>query len=107
MGFRFTPCTTRLDTSAKRVHQVDNVRRLGPLRPLDRLAFLFLFEQLLERVLILIFKLARLEVALLCLHDMRGKIEHILWEFLIRDVTKVVLFVADLVGILWPVFLLS
>src|ERR1700730_454856 len=62
--------TACLHATPKGIHQVHNVGRLGSLRPLDRLAFLFLLQQLLERILVLILELLGIEVPRLRLHNM-------------------------------------
>ena len=53
----------------------------------------------LERILVLIFELVRVEVSGLCRHDMRPKVEHILGDLLVRDVVEIIGFVPYLVGI--------
>ena len=70
MNFRLADrCTTYLNAPPKSLHKVHYVCRLGALRPLDRFAFLLLLEQLLERILVLVFKLARFKVPRLRFHD--------------------------------------
>src|SRR6185295_10064022 len=63
----------------QRVHQIDDVGRNVFLRPLDLLPFLFLLQQVLERIFISIFKFIGLEMSRFGIDDMRRKIEHILW----------------------------
>ena len=48
MNARLGSRAARFDTAPKCIHQVDYVCRLGPLWPLNRLALLLLFQQLLE-----------------------------------------------------------
>jgi hypothetical protein len=55
-------CTTCLNAPPKSLHQVNYVCRLGPLGALDGLAFLLFLEQLLQRILVLVFKLARFNI---------------------------------------------
>src|SRR5947209_4330178 len=79
-GGNFATC---LDAPAKRLHQVDDVCGLTPLWPLNRLAFLLFLEQVLERILVAVIELARIEVARLRLDNVRGKFEHILGNLFI------------------------
>ena len=58
MGFRLVAVARRLPRrSPKRIHKVDNVCRFRPLGAFDRPGLLLPFQQLLQRILILIFKL--------------------------------------------------
>jgi hypothetical protein len=101
MSFRLARgrCTTCLNAPPKSLHKVHDVCRLGPLGALDGLALLLLLEQFLERILVLVFKLARFKVPRLCVHDVRSKIEHILWNFLIGYVVEIILFLPYLIRI--------
>src|ERR1700730_10500526 len=65
ISFRLTRgrCAARLNTLPKGIHQVHNVCRLRPLGSFDWLAFLLLLEQLLERILVQVFELARFKVS--------------------------------------------
>src|ERR1700730_10537510 len=101
ISFRLTRgrCAARLNTLPKGIHQVHNVCRLRPLGSFDWLAFLLLLEQLLERILVLVFELARFKVSSFRFHDMRGELEHILGDLLIGNVVEIVGFVPYLIGI--------
>ena len=100
LGFVGRRCTGAfLDTAPQRIHKVDNVCRLSPLGPLDRLAFLLLFEQVLQGVLIPVIEVAGVEVPFLGFHDVRGKIEHILGDLFIGNVVKIILFLSNLVRV--------
>src|ERR1700730_1149848 len=101
ISFRLTRgrCAACLNTLPKGIHQVHNVCRLRPLGSFDWLAFLLLLEQLLERILVLVFELARFKVPRLRFHDVRGEIEHVLGDFLIGDVIEIVGFVPYLIRI--------
>jgi hypothetical protein len=55
-------CTAYLNAPPKGIHEIDHVCGLGSLGAFNRLAFLLLLEQLLERILVLVFKLARFKV---------------------------------------------
>ena len=83
----------------KGIHEVHDVCRLGPLGALDGLAFLLLLEQLLQRILVLVFKLARFKVPRLRFHDMRGELEHILGNFLVGNVAEILFLLSYLVRI--------
>jgi len=52
-------CAALLNPPSKGIHQVDNIGSLGSF---DWLPFLLFFEQLLERILVLVFKLVRFKV---------------------------------------------
>ena len=100
MSFRLAGrCTTCLNAPPKSLHKVHYVCRLGSLRPFDRLAFLLLLEQLLERILVLVFKFARLKVPRLRFHDMRAELEHILGDLLIGNVVEIIGFLPYLIRI--------
>ena len=92
-------CTTCLNAPPKSLHKVHDVCRLGPLGALDGLAFLLLLEQLLQRILVLVFKLARFKVPRLRFHDMRGEFEHILGNFLVGNVAEILFLLSYLVRI--------
>src|SRR3978361_2247322 len=66
----------------QRLHQVDDVRLLWLLRPLDRLARLLLLDQGLERVLVLVVELLGVEVPGLGFDDVAGQVEHVLRNLL-------------------------
>ena len=53
-------------------------------------------DQLVERNLVAILELVRIEMTLLALQDMSGKLEHVGWHLGVRDVVEIVLLVADL-----------
>jgi hypothetical protein len=63
---------------------------IGPpaQREEDLLALLLLPQQLPNCILILIFEFARLKVASLRIDNVRGQIEHIFWNLLVRDVVE-------------------
>src|SRR5271166_5157170 len=104
-SWRTTCCLVRcsrtacLDTTAQSIHQIDDVCGLAPLWPLDRLAFLLLFKQVFQGILIAIIELARVEVSRLRLHDMRGEIEHIFRNLFVGNPIEIVRFVAHLVWV--------
>jgi hypothetical protein len=63
-GWLLTFGPTRcFNASLKSLHEVDDVRRLALLWRLDLLACLLPFEQLFNRVLVLIFGFLRVELA--------------------------------------------
>src|ERR1700730_16419884 len=101
MSFRFARArrTACLHAPPKGIHKVHDVCRLGPLRPRHRLAFLFLLQHLLECILILVLKLAGVKVPRFGFHDMRCKVEHVLRNFLVGNVVKIIGFVSYLIGI--------
>ena len=73
------------------------IRRSTLFRGFDFLSSLLLLQQFLERIFILIFKLLRLDDC--GVHDMRGKFQHVLWNFFIRYISEIFLLFADLIGI--------
>src|SRR5262245_63865324 len=66
----------RLDAAAQRVHQVDHVRGLRLRRWRRLLAGLLGLDQLLERGLVTILELRRIELGLLGFQDVLGELEH-------------------------------
>ena len=100
-AFRLVRCrrATRLDAAAKRIHEIDNVRGFGPLRLINRFAFLLLFQQLFERIFVLVLKLTRIKVSRLGIHDVRGQLEHVLGNLLIGNIVEIVCLVANLVKV--------
>ena len=60
---------------------------------------MFLADQVLERILILILELLRIEMPRLGLDDMPGKLEHVFRHLLIGNIVEIVLLVADLVWV--------
>src|SRR6195256_4820993 len=85
--------------SLQRLHQIDYLSRRPLLRLFDLFATLFLLDQLFERVLVVILEFLRLEMAGLGFHDMDCQIEHVLWDFLIRDFVEIMCCVANLIRI--------
>src|SRR5436189_3212272 len=83
----------------QRFHKVYHVRGPGLFWALDLFALLLLLQQVLERVFVAIFKLRWIELTALGIHDMRCEFEHVLGNFLVLDVVKVVLLVTHLVGV--------
>jgi hypothetical protein len=87
------------DARAQRIHKIDHICGLAPLRPLYRLAFLLLFKQIFESILVAVFKLCWIEVPRFRVHDMRCEFEHVFGNFLIGDLVKIVIGLANLVRI--------
>src|SRR5215207_4005186 len=83
----------------QRVHEVDDIR--GTLRPrhLDLLALGLLIDDLTQRRLIAVLDLVWFEVAGLGLYDVLCEIEHLLLDFDVGNVLKIVRLVPDLVGV--------
>src|SRR5215203_1101062 len=83
----------------QRVHEVDDIR--GTLRPrhLDLLALGLLIDDLAQRRLVAVLELVRFEVAGLGLYDVLCEIEHLLLDFDVGYVLKIVRLVPDLVGV--------
>src|SRR5262245_64385726 len=90
--------TFGLHRPAQRIHEVDDLGRSALARRLDLLAGLLFLQQVLERFLVMVLEFLRLEMAGLGLDDVRGQLEHVLWDLLVRNVGKIVLLVAQFVG---------
>src|SRR5512132_2159078 len=65
-------------TGAKSLHQIHHPRRRNVANRLDRLASLFLLQQVDQSVFVTILELRRVQVARLGLHDVGGQVEHVL-----------------------------
>src|SRR5215467_3111353 len=85
--------------AAERIHQVDDLARLGLARDSDGLALLFLAQQILQRILIVVLEFLRIEMAGFRFDDVRGKLKHVLRHAHARDGVEIVLLVADFVGV--------
>src|SRR5690242_15059273 len=59
-------------------HQIDDLGRLAFLNALDRLALLLALDQFLQRRLVAVVEVLRLEVPRLAVDDVGRKIEHVL-----------------------------
>ena len=86
----------RTHRTAQRVHQIDDIARLRRRRR-RRLAGLLGLDQRLQRILVAVGELRRVEMAALGLEDVLGKFEHVLRHFHVLDVGEIILGVADLV----------
>src|SRR5262249_34967415 len=69
-GLSLSRLTARLNASAERIHEINDLRGFAALGTLDWLTGLLLLDQFLERVLVLVFEFVRLEVTCLRLDDM-------------------------------------
>src|SRR3954469_2636546 len=88
-----------LHAAAQGIHEIDHLRRLALLGVLDLGSGLLALQQFLQRVLILIAELGRIEVAGLGLDDVGGELEHVFRNLLVLDVVEEVGLLAHLVGV--------
>src|SRR5438046_5637161 len=65
----------------------------------DLLTRLLLSQKLFQRIFVMIFELLRLEVARLCLDDVRCKFQHVLWNFFVSNIVEVFIFFANFIRI--------
>src|SRR6266571_2399919 len=86
-------------TSSQGIHETDDLCWLPTLGPLDRLAGLFLLQQFLQRIFVVVLKFFGLEVAGLGFDDVRRQLQHVLRNFLILDILEILVLFADLVRI--------
>src|SRR5262249_44637729 len=91
--------TLRFHASAQRIHQIDDLCWRALFRRFNLLPGLLFLQQLLERIFVLIFELLRLEVARFGFHDVRGQLQHVLWNFFVGDIFEIFILFAYLVGI--------
>src|SRR6478609_7697741 len=88
-----------LHAAAQRIHEIDHLRWLAFLGVLDLRSGLLALQQFLQRVLVLIAELGRIEVAGLGLDDVGGELEHVFRDLLVLDVVEEVGLLAHLVGV--------
>src|SRR5688572_26942989 len=88
-----------LHTLPECIHQVDYIGWRTLFWLLDLLALLLFLEQVLQGILVAIFKLLRIEAAGLRFDDVRGKFEHVFWNFLIGDVVEILVLLANFIRI--------
>src|SRR5258705_7011519 len=67
----------RLDAAAQRVHQVDDVARLGALWRLDRLTFALLANELAQGIFIMILEFFGMKMAGFRFDDVLGQLHHV------------------------------
>jgi hypothetical protein len=79
------------DAAPQGVHEIDDFGLLGLLRRRDAFDVLLLFQQILQRVLVVVLELVGMEVAGLRFDNVTGEIEHVLGHFFVRDVVEIVL----------------
>jgi len=91
--------TFGLYTCPQSIHEIDDIRAGRLFRPLDLLAFRLLLDQCLERAFVLVLERLGVEVGALRIDDVQGKIEHVLWDFLVFDIRKILRWFAHLVWI--------
>jgi hypothetical protein len=84
----FPAAALRLDTPTQCVHEIDDLGRLALSRRFNFLAGLFLLQQFLQSVFVLVLELLRLEMRFLRIHDVCGEFEHVLGHLLVRDASK-------------------
>ena len=85
-----------LHAALERIHQIDDVARLGLRQLRDRLAGVLGLDQRDQRILVAILELVRIEVRLLAFENMHGEIEHVGRHFDVGNVGEIVLLVAHL-----------
>src|SRR5262249_42809535 len=91
--------TLRFHAPAQRIHQIDDFCWRTLFRRFDLLSGLLFLQQLLERIFVLIFELLRLEVARFGLDDVRGQLQHVVWNFLVGDIVEMFILFANLIRI--------
>src|SRR5262245_10528715 len=91
--------TLRVHASPQRIHQIDDFCWRTLFRRFDLLTSLLLLQQLFERIFVLIFELVRLEVARFGFHDVRGQLQHVLWNFFVRDILEIFVLFTHLIRI--------
>jgi hypothetical protein len=83
----------------QRIHQVDNPTLSEFFRPLDSFAPLFSLNQFLERFLVMVLELLWSKMAGLGLDNIDCEVQHILGNFLIRNIIEIISFSPDLIRV--------
>src|SRR5262245_59772188 len=87
------------DALAQSLHEIHYVRRRSFLGRLDFLALLLFTQEIVQRILIMIFKFLGLKLSTFGFHDMGCELEHVLWDTFIWNVVEIRFLVAHFVGI--------
>src|SRR5262249_48838450 len=99
-GFFFSyPATLRFHAPAQCIHQIDDFCWRTLFRCLDLLTRLLLLQQFLQCILVMIFKVFRPKMPRFGRDDVRGQVQHVLWNLFIWDILEVFVVFAHLVGI--------
>jgi hypothetical protein len=86
-------------TLSQCVHQVSHFGWCALLRLTYLLAMLLLFDQLLERVFVVILEFLWCEMPRFGFHNMGSQIEHVLGDSFIWNITEIICLLSNLVGI--------
>src|SRR5262249_12217012 len=81
------------------VHEINDLCWGTLFRRFDLLARLLFLQKLLERIFVLVLKFLRPKVSRFCFDDVRGQLQHVLWNLFVWDVLEILFLFAHFVRI--------